>query len=201
MHHVENRWNLPFTAPVEMLSWEALSKEQLAGAQIIGFVEEVEAEEVWDCFQNHYEDYDWSELVQCNLSEYFSVLGWTEASWNGEAPPPASENSIWANLTKVEQDAAGRICFFNYTWDGVNIVDWSDLDSISSNTTTEEIGVITDPTPSDDTVTTTSPQQVLGSTTDPLIFETPIPLTPIMPTIASVEPPTKCPHCEPPEPV
>jgi hypothetical protein len=102
LRYEENTWNLPYTAPVEMLSWESLRKEQLAGVQIIGFVEEVEAEEVWDCFQNHYEDYDWSELVQCNLSEYFGVLGWTKASWNGEAPPPASENSAKAFHRSIE---------------------------------------------------------------------------------------------------
>lgn len=128
---------------------------------------------------------------------------WLDKGWNGEAPLPASENSKWANLRKTEQDAAGRICFFNfnYTWDGVNIMDWTDLDSIGSNTTTEETGIISDPTPSDDTVASTSPKQVLGSTTGPLIFETPIPLTPIMATIASVGSHTKSPHCEPPEPV
>ena len=79
-------------------------------------------------------------------------------------------------------------------------MNWADLNAVGSNSTGEETGV-TDVTPSGDTVTITSAQQVLASTTRPLVFETPIPLTPVMATTVSVSPPSESPHSEPPEPV
>lgn len=175
----ENTWNLPTTDPVEMLSWESLSKNQLAGAQSIGFV--VEAEEVWDCFQNHYEDYDWKELVKYDLSYDYMVLGWTEGSWYEVDPPPASENATWANLTAVEREAAGNLCFFEYIWDEVNLMNWTDLET----TTTALSMNLTD----------------LESTTTalPLVYVTPIPLEPTL--VTTVAAPSEPPHSNPPEPV
>lgn len=136
---LENTWNLPTTAFVETLSWESLGKDQLAGAQSIGFAT-VEAEDIWDCFQNHYDDYDWKELVVFNLSQYFLILGWTQGSWYEVDPPPPSENTSWVNLTAAEQEAAVNICFFEYSWDEVNIANWTDLEG---TTTTLSLGYVT----------------------------------------------------------
>lgn len=152
----EMTWNVPFTNPLEHVWWGGLNQTQKQGANVIGFVDP--EGEVWDCFQNHYDDYDWKDLVQYNLSEYYIALGWTKEAWDGKVPPPPSENTTWANLTVTEQSAAHELCFFVNTWDQVNMLNWTD------STIVPDIGVV-EPVPS----TTAAPVATTKATSEPMM--------------------------------
>lgn len=107
------------------MRWKGLTPAQTTGANVIGFVGK-EAEDVWDCYQNHYNDYDWAELVQNDLHRHFIALGWTEPAWSGLVLPPLSDNIDWVNLTPQQQTAARGLCYFRETWDRTNMLDWTD---------------------------------------------------------------------------
>lgn len=135
-------WNVPYTNPLEILWWDALKPDQQLAAITIGFVDPW----VWECFQSHYTSYDWDELVMFNLTQYWTTLGWTKKTWDAEGPEPASENKSWSELTFVETTAATQLCYFNYTWDGINMLNWT----VGTTTTTAPPFVtVTDPPEND----------------------------------------------------
>lgn len=113
----EASWNFPGSnATVEGQSHDVLTETQKLATQGLGFTEDS-----FDCFVNHYENYDWVELVQDGIAADFETLGWTNASWTGEAPAPPSEDKDWVDLTDEEQQAAYSLCYFEGTWDGLTI--------------------------------------------------------------------------------
>eukprot|EP00957_Ditylum_brightwellii_P102163 7788211-Ditylum_brightwellii.AAC.1 len=100
-------------------------------------------EEKWDCWMNHYTGYDWEQLKSSDLTQPFEALGWTEQSWNGEAPNPTSEAKSWCDplvrdtmevlgnkssmicLTSKEMEAALELCYVQSTWNEVSMGDAS----------------------------------------------------------------------------
>jgi hypothetical protein len=70
-----------------------------------------ELEAFWDAF-------DWSEL-NTTEQELWGVLGWDEASWQGEAEEPASESKDWSELNAAEQRAAEQLGYDQAYWDAV----------------------------------------------------------------------------------
>jgi hypothetical protein len=60
-----------------------------------------ELEEFWDSF-------DWAELTPAEQA-LWGILGWDEASWQGEAEEPASEDKDWAELSDAERAAAEQL--------------------------------------------------------------------------------------------
>lgn len=109
----EDSWN-EFTASHEELSFESLSTTQQQALTSMGFYESQ-----YDCYVNHYADYEWSELVQFNFSSYFETLGWSQASWDGTIAAPASEDKDWSELSAGEQEAAGNVCYEEATWNEI----------------------------------------------------------------------------------
>lgn len=110
----EETWNYPGSnEAVESLSFSSLDDLKQDAAEAIGFLDE----DTWDCWVNHFNDYDWFELGESDLSECFEVLGWTEESWESD-DAPASETKDWSELTIEEQEGATCLCFFEDTWDG-----------------------------------------------------------------------------------
>ena len=87
-------------------------------------------EEVWDCYINHYYEYDWYELVEYNIVDDYVGLGWTEAMWecsdeegnddddDCEVLVPESEDFDWEELSSKEQQHATNLCFFEELWNG-----------------------------------------------------------------------------------
>lgn len=111
----ESTWDLPGTALVEVSnSWSGLTSDQQQAASTLGFASDGRQ---WDCYQNHFEAYTWSDLRLQGVRRFFEDMGWSEQSWLGLAEPPSTENATWAELTPDQKDAAEHLCFFNYTWD------------------------------------------------------------------------------------
>jgi len=58
----------------------------------------------------------WTELTAAE-QELWKVLGWDEASWEGEAKQPASEDKYWNGLSDAERAAATKLGYTKETWD------------------------------------------------------------------------------------
>ena len=121
LQYTEETWNVLGTNPIELQDFSSLTVAQQAAALQLGFTETT-----WDCDQNHYGNYGWNGLIQYNLSDYWSALGWTRASWRGETEPnPDLSETLWANLTTTQQAAASSLCYFRASWDMVDLRQWN----------------------------------------------------------------------------
>ncbi|MEN8244038.1 MAG: hypothetical protein ABFS43_03965 [Thermodesulfobacteriota bacterium] len=65
---------------------------------------------------NFWEECGWADMTQAE-QELWKVLGWDEASWEGEAKQPASEDKYWGGLSPEEQAAATALGYTKETWD------------------------------------------------------------------------------------
>lgn len=65
---------------------------------------------------NLWEEASWSELTPAE-QELWKVLGWDEASWEGEAKKPPSEDLYWNQLSEEERMAATKLGYTKETWD------------------------------------------------------------------------------------
>jgi hypothetical protein len=74
--------------------------------------------EMWDCYINHYDYYDWSEMESYAQAAY-RELGWDANIWDDgpESAYPDSEEAYWATLSVVENEAAIALCYFQENWD------------------------------------------------------------------------------------
>ena len=81
-----------------------------------------DAVEIWDCWINHYENYDWEELGprDANVQTWWEVLGWTEAAWDDGEGETITSDMIWVDLTPEQRAAAEFLCYDQNEWDGVN---------------------------------------------------------------------------------
>ncbi len=58
----------------------------------------------------------WAEMTKAEQA-LWGVMGWTEASWEGEAKQPASEDLYWKQLTDAQRDACTKLGYTKETWD------------------------------------------------------------------------------------
>jgi hypothetical protein len=65
---------------------------------------------------NLWEEAAWADLTQAE-QELWKVLGWSEASWEGEAKKPPSEDLYWNQLSEEERMAATKLGYTKETWD------------------------------------------------------------------------------------
>ena len=112
--YTETTWEEPPFAIIEMTAMLDLTTSQQDAALEFGYTEDT-----WDCFINHYNGYDWSDLVTWNQALYLEALGWTANIWDNELKNeyPASESTDWTDLTDIEKQAAANICYFQELWD------------------------------------------------------------------------------------
>ena len=115
----EKTWNVPgsYTA-LESLSYESLNKDQQKT-----LTDDMHFNEIsWDCYINHYDDYDWYELEQYDIAKYFKNLGWTQTMWdctsngNNKCTVPTTEDLDWNELSTIQKQAAIEICYFEELW-------------------------------------------------------------------------------------
>ena len=86
LNYYNDTWNLVSRASMEELSYESVVP-LLKGTQQASLDHLVENEESWDCYMNHYDDYDWAEIAdEPNLLGAFTALGWTETMWDSGDP-------------------------------------------------------------------------------------------------------------------
>lgn len=132
LEYTEETWNTPGQAEIESLSYETITLDspdiRQQALDTIGY----DNEEQWDCYINHYDDYDWEELEEEEVQQYYAALGWTEESWLGDEDPPESEDMDWAELNDDQQAAASELCYFEQNWDGLSLDEWP-----SSSTSTD----------------------------------------------------------------
>ncbi len=63
----------------------------------------------WDAFS-------WSDMTKAEQA-LWAVLGWDEASWEGDAKNPASEDKYWKQLSAEEIDACKKLGYNKRLWD------------------------------------------------------------------------------------
>ncbi len=63
----------------------------------------------WDAFS-------WKDMTKAEQA-LWAVLGWNEASWEGEAKNPASEDKYWKQLSEEERDACKKLGYNKRLWD------------------------------------------------------------------------------------
>jgi hypothetical protein len=139
LKYKDKTWNLPFTAKIEMLdltSIELESPEQELAVYDLGFEDWIQ----WDCYINHFENYDWIELVDPELPDggfqrFLIQLGYNEASYNEEGAAPESEDLYWKELSDDQQEAATNLCYFEEIWnEELSIPEWSNHYTASPTT-------------------------------------------------------------------
>lgn len=114
----ENTWDNPGTSEVELKAWSDLHSSQRHRLIEWGFYESQ-----WDCFMNHFEGYEWDELVLEGVVDDMMTLGYTEETWSSGQDPPSYKYD-WADLTDSQRDAAWNICYFEMTWNDVPLPEW-----------------------------------------------------------------------------
>jgi hypothetical protein len=127
LNYTKETWNNLGTNPIEASEFFDLSDEQKKAAKQLGFIGAT-----WDCDVNHYVDYSWEELEEYFLDAYWIALGWTKRKWGIPGFAPKSEGKYWSELTSAEQDSAGELCYFQESWDGIPITEWT-LDGPNPN--------------------------------------------------------------------
>jgi len=112
----ENNWNAVGTAAIEQLSYETIENNSALQARSISNQLEMN-EESWDCYINHYDDYDWDELDDdAGVQGSFRTLGYTQSSWQNNGAV-VTDNLDWSELSFAQRSAAENICYFQETWD------------------------------------------------------------------------------------
>jgi len=132
MYYTSDTWNVAGTNLIEEKSFYAILEESAtANDDVADMMLSMGWEEsTYDCYVNHYVGYDWDELVsETETLIYWEVLGWTNASWDGEADPPDSEDKEWDELEFIEQQAAIALCYFKELWSSTEISQWPEYGS------------------------------------------------------------------------
>mmetsp|Transcript_19167 Transcript_19167/g.27070 ORF Transcript_19167/g.27070 Transcript_19167/m.27070 type:complete len:617 (+) Transcript_19167:818-2668(+) len=120
-----NTWNNPGSADIEYKLFNQLSDLQQAAARSLEF-----REATWDCWQNHYVNYNWDQIVQNGLVATLARFGWSEKTWNaydgtnGRLTAPVDWRKDWAELSDDQRQAAVDLCFIQQTWEELDLEDW-----------------------------------------------------------------------------
>ncbi|EJK76256.1 hypothetical protein THAOC_01990, partial [Thalassiosira oceanica] len=119
-------WDSVGQNEVESYIYDDLYEREQAGLEALQI-----SKKSWDCWVNHYSGLYWEDLVALGLDRPYSILGWDERSWSGDADAPPTDSLYWAELTPQHQIAASELCFIQEIWDEVSIVNWN-LDEITA---------------------------------------------------------------------
>lgn len=122
--YTEETWNSPGRADIEGFTFSQLNANQTAAAERLGFTELS-----WDCYQNHFFwGYpSWLALKETGFHVHWQALGWNVLNWEGYEASPETEEIDWDLLDESQREAARRLCFFEETWDQVNITLWREF--------------------------------------------------------------------------
>jgi len=136
LFYTQPTWDLESRANIETMAYETVV--DLMGGDSTAIDAIAYNEETWDCYINHYDGYDWFEIEAMPdvAGALRNVFGWTQAAWEGTAPPPAIEDKDWIELTAEEKEAADMICLDEFMWDGVPLPLW--IEPAATEEPTEE---------------------------------------------------------------
>lgn len=133
LNYTQDTWDNLGASLVEKNTFLNLEQSQREGALELGFYTHT-----WDCFMNHYQAYFWSSFHE-DLRVAVETLGWTEEMWADNAVNyPASETTLWVDLTPDEKAAATRLCYFRETWDDESVTMWYDYDAKKNTAVTAD---------------------------------------------------------------
>ena len=96
----------------------------------------------WNCHMNHFEDFEWAtlELPFIDVAKYYEAINFTQASWDGDEPPPPEDLYDWANFTSAQQAALETLCWTEDIWqETVNLASLTEAPSVAP--VDEESGV------------------------------------------------------------
>lgn len=120
-------WDNPGTAEGELNTFANIKKqsEKKETTVMESMVAMGWTEDVYDCYVNHYDGYEWKDLEKnTDTIPYWTGLGWNSSSWSGETAYPASEDKEWDELSEKERASAIALCFFEELWDFTNLMLW-----------------------------------------------------------------------------
>ena len=137
--YTEDSWNKLGSNPIESISFEA----QAVGRDAIESLGISQA--AWDCWINHYAFFDWDELDDMNLQEYFVALGWDSDNWGSMYDAPDIYNNFWDELTDEERGNATEVCYFEHNWNGDNLKFWTTGPPTDSPTISATLAPTTSP--------------------------------------------------------
>lgn len=104
---------------LESLRYSDLTVQERQSLQALGL-----DSDQWDCFMNHYNGYYWDELQSIGVLVHFTTLGYTQSSWDDGIDPPDTEGMYWDDLSPEQQDAANKLCYFQNSWDWIDLNLW-----------------------------------------------------------------------------
>lgn len=107
----EDTWDVYGVAEIEKKAWRDLTPWEQSEATKLGFIPNS-----WDCFQNHYMKKAWYD-INWDIRDSMTVLGWDEKTWTDQTQPDSYSNK-WEDLSKDEQIAAYKTCYFSINWPG-----------------------------------------------------------------------------------
>jgi len=114
-------WNALGTNKLELMDWEMIGAKHHSvqkALQHLGFTEEQ-----WDCYMLHYRTYDWRELKEAGVQQYYKDLGYSYETWEHEEDPD-SYGMYWPDLTAAQREAAYQLGYFREVWDGTSLQFW-----------------------------------------------------------------------------
>lgn len=126
----EKSWNAIGTNEWEQMDWEAIGDEDRATQRALhkmGF-----SEDQWDCYMLHYRTYEWIELEEAGVKQFFKILGYSHKSWELDVTPEA-DGMYWPDLTEEQRNAAYQVGYFREVWDEVSLQFWPRTTSNSAS--------------------------------------------------------------------
>mmetsp|Transcript_1110 Transcript_1110/g.1529 ORF Transcript_1110/g.1529 Transcript_1110/m.1529 type:complete len:219 (+) Transcript_1110:79-735(+) len=111
LSYTEVLWNTPDnTASVEYYDFFDLDEAEKNSALAMGWTGDQ-----WDCYQNHYAHYSWSDLEDYGLDTHYETLGYNEEMFNNDETSVAFDK-FYDELDLDEKLAAEQLCYFEENW-------------------------------------------------------------------------------------
>ena len=117
----EKSWNAIGTNKLESMDWDSIGEKHHTmqkALRHLGF-----SAEQWDCYMLHYSTYDWRELEDAGVKQFFKDLGYSHATWERREEPDTF-GMYWPDLTEAQQNAAYQVGYFREVWDDVSLQFW-----------------------------------------------------------------------------
>lgn len=113
----------------ESTAYYAKTPVQKTALYALGYTEE----DMFDCCANHYEDYDWDELLEPEYTselQAYEMLGYDEDNWETGVDVPSSA-LYWNELTDEQRSlAATKLCWTELLWNQETPLGQWDIDAV-----------------------------------------------------------------------
>jgi len=125
--YTNHTWNRPGSMASEWATWYASIHYDYYDKNEDGYYNDTQpfqeyaedlgfTEDIWDCWMTHW-NYNWTEIVDWELEDAATALGWNETLWEDDDLKPDSDDKYWKELSNAEKTAAVAFCYLQPTWD------------------------------------------------------------------------------------